>query len=29
VSGFARDGCFYTRDEASRVAEEEAAPLAA
>jgi hypothetical protein len=29
VSGFARDGCFYTREEAMRIADDEASPLAA
>jgi hypothetical protein len=29
VSGFARDGCFYSREEAMRIADQEAFPLAA
>jgi hypothetical protein len=29
VSGFARDGCFYTRDEAMQLADQEDLPMAA
>jgi hypothetical protein len=29
ISGFARDGCFYTRDEAMRLADGEGLPMAA